>query len=132
MDSSPRIGRTAAALPDYRRRQALPRGAASQSRQGRPDGAEEAGMRNLIRFAAWLYPRRWRERYGVEFDALLEDVRPGWLELLNVLKGAVAMQIRHLGPMAAGFAVAGALVAGLVSWKMPDKYVSQVIVHYGP
>src|SRR2546430_670518 len=132
MDSSAWVGRAAAALPHYRRRQALPRGAASQSRQGRPDGSEETGMRTLIRFAAWLYPRSWRERYGVEFDALLEDVRPGWRELLNVLKGALAMQIRHFGPMAAGFAVAGALVAGLVSWRMPDKYISQAIVHYWP
>ena len=46
-------------------------------------------MRYLIRCAAWLYPPRWRRRYGVEFDALLEDVRPGWRELLNVLKGAL-------------------------------------------
>ena len=52
-------------------------------------------MRNLIRFAAWLYPRRWRERYGVEFDALLDDARPGWRELANVLKGALAIQIRQ-------------------------------------
>src|SRR5713101_6289550 len=89
-------------------------------------------MRNLIRFAAWLYPPRWRRRYGVEFDALLEDVRPGWRELLNVLKGALAMQIRHFGAMAAGFAVAGALVAGLVSWRMPNSYVSSATVYWSP
>src|SRR5713101_5318126 len=89
-------------------------------------------MRNLIRFAAWLYPPRWRRRYGVEFDALLEDVRPGWRELLNVLKGAVAMQMRHFGAMAAGFAVAGAFVAGLVLWRMPDTYFSSAMVNMWP
>jgi hypothetical protein len=32
-----------------------------------------------------LYPRRWRERYGDEFAALLEDVRPGPRATLDVL-----------------------------------------------
>ena len=89
-------------------------------------------MRNLIRFAAWLYPPSWRQRYGVEFAALLEDVRPGWRDLLNVLKGALAMQIRNFGVIAAGFALAGALVAGLVSWRIPDTFVSQAIVKWWP
>ena len=31
-------------------------------------------MRLVIRFAAKLYPRSWRERYGAEFDALLDDI----------------------------------------------------------
>jgi hypothetical protein len=79
-----------------------------------------------------LYPRRWRERYGVEFDALLDDVRPGWRELANVLKGALAMQVRHFGAMAAGLAVAGALVAVMVSSRMPNRYESKAIVHFGP
>ncbi len=89
-------------------------------------------MRNLIRFAAWLYPRRWRERYGVEFDALLEDVRPGWREFASVLKGALGMQITHFGAMAACFAVAGAIVAGLVSWRMPNQYISTATVNFSP
>jgi hypothetical protein len=33
-------------------------------------------MSRLIRFIARFYPRSWRERYGAEFTALLEDVRP--------------------------------------------------------
>jgi hypothetical protein len=42
-------------------------------------------MRAWIALAAKLYPRRWRERYGAEFDALMEDVEPDGRELANVL-----------------------------------------------
>jgi hypothetical protein len=34
-------------------------------------------MRRWMRIIARLYPAGWRARYGDEFDALLEDVRPG-------------------------------------------------------
>ena len=89
-------------------------------------------MRSLIRFAAWLYPPHWRERYGSEFDALLEDIRPGWRDFLNVLKGALSMQIGNFGVTAACFAVTGVLVAGLISWRIPDKYYSSATVRFGP
>ncbi len=36
-----------------------------------------------------LYPAAWRKRYGDEFAALLEDVRPTPLALLDVLLGAL-------------------------------------------
>jgi len=29
-------------------------------------------MRRFLRFVARLYPASWRERYGIEFNALLE------------------------------------------------------------
>jgi hypothetical protein len=40
-----------------------------------------------------LYPRRWRERYGGEFEALLEasDRRPG--TVLDVARGALAARL---------------------------------------
>jgi hypothetical protein len=34
-------------------------------------------MRRLLRLAAWLYPPAWRDRYGAEFEALLDDAGPG-------------------------------------------------------
>src|SRR5258708_1637553 len=89
-------------------------------------------MRSLIRFAAWLYPPPWRQRYGAEFGALLEDVRPRWPDLLNVLKEALSMQIKEFGVIAAGLAAAGTIIAGLVSWGIPDKYVSSAMVSVGP
>src|SRR5215831_14783674 len=54
-----------------------------------------------------------------KFDALLEDVRPGWRELLNVLHGAVAMQITHFGRMAPGLHWPGRWWQGWCRGKCP-------------
>ena len=35
-------------------------------------------MTSFMRFAVSLYPARWRARYGREFEALIEDMDPGW------------------------------------------------------
>ena len=51
-------------------------------------------MKRLIRLASWLYPTSWRRRYGREFEALLDEVKPGSRQLIDVLKGAISMQIR--------------------------------------
>ena len=48
-------------------------------------------MSRWIELAAKFYPAKWRERYGTEFQALLEDLNPGWREFLNVLGGALKM-----------------------------------------
>ena len=42
-------------------------------------------MRTVIRWAARLYPARWRNRYAAEFDALLDDISPSLGDLCNVL-----------------------------------------------
>jgi hypothetical protein len=42
-------------------------------------------MRTLIRWAARLYPARWRNRYAAQFDALLDDISPSLGDLCNVL-----------------------------------------------
>ena len=46
-----------------------------------------------IAFVALLYPRSWREEFGAEFGALLDDVKPGWRVFANVLRGALEMQV---------------------------------------
>jgi hypothetical protein len=51
-------------------------------------------MKRLIRLASWLYPSSWRRRYAREFEALLDDVKPGPRQLFDVLKGAIAMRVR--------------------------------------
>jgi hypothetical protein len=53
-------------------------------------------MRGLIRCAARLYPLAWRRRYGVEFDALLEDIAPSWRDLCDVLGRSLMMRGRAL------------------------------------
>ena len=50
----------------------------------------------LIQFAASLYPAWWRARYGPEFAALLEDVKPGAGTFVNIVKGALLMQFDRL------------------------------------
>lgn len=47
-------------------------------------------MRRLLT----LYPRAWRERYGEEFEGLLEQERITPLLLLNVVGGALDARIR--------------------------------------
>lgn len=51
-------------------------------------------MKPLVRFLSALYPRRWRERYGEEFAALLDGLDPSPRTALNVFAGALSMQIR--------------------------------------
>lgn len=46
-----------------------------------------------------LYPREWRERYGVEFEALLQDGPGGLLTSANVLWSALG---EHISPTVGG------------------------------
>jgi hypothetical protein len=68
-------------------------------------------MRFILRLAS-LYPRSWKQRYGAEFNALLEDLNPRWWVALDVLKGAATMQMTRWIVMGAAFmgtvALAGA------------------------
>jgi hypothetical protein len=77
-----------------------------------------------------LYPAAWRERYGREFEALLEDVGPGWREFWDVVGGALKMQMVSWSwrKTAVGFALAGAVVAGVVALRMPNVYISTAVV----
>jgi hypothetical protein len=75
-----------------------------------------------------LYPHAWRQRYGNEFSALLDDVGGGPTVFLNVLKGAISMRgqskdFRYL----AAFSVAGLLIAGGVSLRIPNRYRSSAV-----
>lgn len=87
-------------------------------------------MKRLIPMLASLYPRPWRERYGVEFMALLEDVNPSAGTACNIFTGAIAMQIRNWSygwtvAISAGFA--GAVFAALL-FMIPKTYVSRGVL----
>ncbi|MEO8369306.1 MAG: hypothetical protein ABI806_08905 [Candidatus Solibacter sp.] len=92
-------------------------------------------MRRGIRLLAKCYPRAWRERYGVEFDALMEDVEPDLQEFTNVLGGAVKLQLasgtalwKFLGVMA----LVG-ILASVGAWKLaPQRYVSTAQLRVTP
>ena len=89
-------------------------------------------MTRLVRLAVSLYPRRWRRRYAREFEALLEDVGPGWRELCDVVQGALTMQIRTLGTIPVASALAGALAGGIIAMRAPEMYASSGMVRVTP
>jgi hypothetical protein len=86
--------------------------------------------RRAIEWAARLYPAQWRQRYGVEFGALLEDSGGGWRALADVLRGALAMRMRsgRIWKFVAVCAAIGAAIAGVLSWRMPKEYVSTAVL----
>ena len=91
-------------------------------------------MRQLIRWTARLYPAIWRERYGGELDALIEDIQPQWEDLFNVLLGALRMQMttRNSLKILGTVALAGALAAGVLAFRTPDRYVSTAVMRITP
>ena len=90
-------------------------------------------MKTLTRLLAKLYPPRWRQRYGAEFDALLDDTNPGIKTALNVFSGAISMQIRtwSSGKILTTAGVAGVLVAIGIGLAMPKSYKSMSTVKIG-
>ena len=88
-------------------------------------------MKRLIRCAVCLYPKRWRRRYGLEFRALLEDVKPDLRTTLDVAKGALKMQMTSWGSggIVAVGGMLGALLAFGVSFAIPIKYQSQAVIN---
>lgn len=87
-------------------------------------------MRRWIRWAARLYPAAWRQRYGAEFDALLEDIRPQWRDGFDILRGALEAQMTtwSFWKLVGAVGVAGAILAGAVSVSMPNRYVSTAVM----
>ncbi len=84
-------------------------------------------MRRLIPLIAGLYPRPWRERYGEEFSALLEDLNPGAGTAVNILEGAIVMQIRtwRYAWMVAISAALATTAFAVMLFTIPNNYVSQ-------
>jgi hypothetical protein len=90
-------------------------------------------MKRFLHLAARLYPSWWRRRYAAEFAALIDDVNPGWRELLDLMNGALAMQIRTLRMIPVFCILAGIAVGGLIAMGMPARYsTSATILLKGP
>jgi uncharacterized protein involved in exopolysaccharide biosynthesis len=85
-------------------------------------------MKSFLRIAARLYPGWWRQRYGREFDALLEDVDPGWRELIDVATGALKMQIRTLATIQVLCTLAGGIVGGAIAMRTPQLFASSATI----
>jgi hypothetical protein len=72
-------------------------------------------MKHLIQWAARLYPRAWRKRYGEEFAALLEDTGPQARDTWDIAKEALSMQIQRTAALAVIGTMLGGLAGGLIS-----------------
>jgi len=83
-------------------------------------------MHRLTKLAARLYPRWWRERYGEEFAALLEEARPGFRGTLDIAKSALAMQLTTYSRKRVILAgtLAGLLVSYAVALSIKPQYAS--------
>lgn len=94
-------------------------------------------MNRLMKFLARLYPAAWRQRYEEEFDALIEDVKPGWRASFDILRGAAAMQLRtgsfwKVMVFSGVTGLAGLLIGLAVSAGMPKQYLSQSVIRMEP
>lgn len=91
-------------------------------------------MDHLTKFASKLYPRWWRDRYGEEFAVLLEDARPGLAGTLDVLKGAVAMQLATPSSWKAFLVCAalGPIIGVAATFLVTPQYSSSAVVSFQP
>ena len=89
-------------------------------------------MKRTLNALILLYPKPWRERYRKEFEALLEDVPPTWRTLLDVVGGAMKMQLKGWNPwkLVASVGIVGALQMGAYTLMMPKQYVSHATLKY--
>jgi capsular polysaccharide biosynthesis protein len=90
-------------------------------------------MKRAIRALISLYPKKWRNRYGGEFSALLSDVSPTWRTFFDVLEGAFKMQWRTWTPLKliAVFGVVGVVAGVAYSWTVSDRYISTAVIKIG-
>jgi hypothetical protein len=87
-------------------------------------------MKGLLKLLARLYPSSWRERYGEEYEALLEDVTPHARDLFDVFWGAMKMQMtaQSFVRIVLPCALAGGILAFAISFARPALYRSQTLI----
>jgi len=82
-------------------------------------------MKWLCGLAIRLYPRPWRERYGGELEALLEDSQASGISaLFDLGKGALSMTLGEKKFVVLAFATAGVVCAASAWSAMPNVYRS--------
>lgn len=87
-------------------------------------------MKRILKLFARLYPSEWHDRYGSEFDALLEDGHASARNAVDVLLGAMKMQMTtgSFWRIALACSFAGLLGAFAISFAMPVRYESQTVL----
>ena len=84
-------------------------------------------MKPLLHLLVCAYPRRWRERYGAELHALIDDLSPGWREVVDVVTGGIVMRMRmsNVPLTAAWCGIIGAVVGGVGAFAAPARFESR-------
>ena len=87
-------------------------------------------MKGVLKVLARLYPAEWRRRYGVEYEALLEEGTPRVRDVVDVFWGAFKMQMTSWSfvRIVLVCSVCGALAAVAVSFVAPKRYLSQTLI----
>ena len=78
-------------------------------------------MKRLLRWVTYLYPRAWHDRYGAEFQALLDESNPRAGDVWDIAKEALKLHMRNAAVLAAMCAVLGA-IAGSIIWSQRPHY----------
>jgi hypothetical protein len=88
-------------------------------------------MKHWVRLTSRLYPASWRQRYAAEFDAMLDQVDPGWKDVFDILKGALTMQFTswNLKTIVLAFGLLGVVIAAAVAFSIPNLYSSMSVMH---
>jgi hypothetical protein len=83
-------------------------------------------MRRIAQSLVRLYPANWRERYGEEFETLLDDCSPGWPGIYDLVKGAIKMQLSvpAFPKLALILSITGLLAGLAISFAVAPTYVS--------
>jgi uncharacterized protein involved in exopolysaccharide biosynthesis len=87
-------------------------------------------MKRILKLMARLYPSDWRKRYGVEYEALIDDSAPRASDSFDVAWGAIKMRLasRDLVRVVLPCALAGMLAAVGVSFARPRVYRSRTLI----
>jgi putative ABC transport system permease protein len=73
-------------------------------------------MTRWARLAMSLYPRRWRQRYGAELEALVDDSGAGWRTIADIAREALVLRTKdHVRRLAAAptFTITAVLTLGI-------------------
>jgi LPS O-antigen subunit length determinant protein (WzzB/FepE family) len=91
-------------------------------------------VKRIVKLVSLLYPSSWRNRYGAEFEALLDDVKPSPLDAFDVLQGGMKMRLTMWSTSRTTFASAllGLCVAVAVALALPAHYISRAVLVVEP